>query len=286
MRVDLPPFLALSVLLILIPGPDTAVVTKNALLGGRRSGVLASIGVSLGLTIWTLAAALGITALLRASAVGFLVLKLAGAVYLVWIGVQMLRARDLISSANGGLRRTTSGARSLRQGLLSDLGNPKIAVFFTSFLPQFVRTGGTPFASLLLLGAIFAALTLLWLAGYAIAVGNASALMRRPAVRGALDRITGVVLIGFGVRLAFERAAEPPLNVRGPERRRGAGRTRVDLAEPTAPSAYVERRAMDPAGGSRRARSSRPTPSTPGTRLPLRGRTRTLLRTQRIIFPL
>jgi RhtB (resistance to homoserine/threonine) family protein len=202
--VDLLPFLALSVLLILIPGPDTAVVTKNALLGGRRSGVLASIGVSLGLTIWTLAAALGIAALLRASAPAFLALKLAGAVYLVWIGVQMLRAREPGSRQPDGAPRI-AGVRSLRQGLLSDLGNPKIAVFFTSFLPQFVRGDGSAFGSLLLLGGIFAALTLLWLAGYAIAVGHASALMRRPRVRKALDRVTGLVLIGFGIRLAFER---------------------------------------------------------------------------------
>jgi RhtB (resistance to homoserine/threonine) family protein len=203
-RIDLLPFLALSVLLILIPGPDTAVVTKNALLGGRRSGVLASVGVSIGLTVWTVAAAFGIAALLRASAIAFLVLKLAGALYLIWIGLQMLRARDFLSGTADGLRRPVRGVRSLRQGLLSDLGNPKIAVFFTSFLPQFVRGNGSAFLSLMLLGGIFAALTLLWLAAYAMIVGNASALMRRPQVRKALDRFTGVVLIGFGVRLAFE----------------------------------------------------------------------------------
>ncbi len=203
MHVDLVPFLALSILLILIPGPDTAVVTKNALLGGRRSGVLAALGVALGLTIWTLAAALGIAALLRASAVAFLVLKLAGAVYLIWIGIQMLRAPDLLGA--GASKRTPLRAvRSLRQGLLSDLGNPKIAVFFTSFLPQFVHGSGSAFPSLLLLGAIFAALTLAWLAAYALAIGHASALMRRPRVRKLLDRFTGVVLIGFGIRLAFE----------------------------------------------------------------------------------
>jgi threonine/homoserine/homoserine lactone efflux protein len=174
-RVELVPFLALSVLLILIPGPDTAVVTKNALLGGRRAGVLASLGVSLGLTIWTVAAAFGIAALLRASAIGFLVLKLAGAVYLIWIGLQMLRARDLLSEAGARRRRSGGGFRSVRQGLLSDLGNPKIAVFFTSFLPQFVH-------------------------GH----GQASAVMRRPIVRKTLDRFTGLVLIGFGIKLAFE----------------------------------------------------------------------------------
>ncbi len=205
MHIDLLPFLALSLLLILIPGPDTAVVTKNALLGGRRSGVFASVGVSLGLTVWTLAAALGIAALLRASAPAFLALKLAGALYLVWIGVQMLRARALPEGDLRAASRAGRGLRSLRQGLLSDLGNPKIAVFFTSFLPQFVRGDGPAFASLLLLGGLFAALTLVWLAAYALVVGNSSALMRRPGVRRLLDRFTGVVLIGFGIRLAFER---------------------------------------------------------------------------------
>ena len=206
MNVDLLPFLALSVLLILIPGPDTAVVTKNALVGGRRSGVLAAIGVSIGLTVWTIAAAFGIAALLRASAVAFLVLKLAGAVYLIWIGVQMLRARGFVppTSTDHGLTRRAAGRKAVRQGLLSDLGNPKIAVFFTSFLPQFVHGHGSAFAPLLMLGGIFAVLTLAWLAAYGIVVGHASAFMRRPSVRKTLDRFTGVVLVGFGVKLAFE----------------------------------------------------------------------------------
>lgn len=203
MRVELLPFLALSILLIVIPGPDTAVVTKNALLGGRRSGLLASLGVSLGLTVWTIAAAFGIAALLRASAVAFLALKLAGAAYLVWIGVQMLRARALPATTEGR-RSGGAGVRSIRQGLLSDLGNPKIAVFFTSFLPQFVRSDGSAFVSLLFLGVTFAILTLAWLTAYSLMVGHASGLLRRPTVRRALDRLTGVILIAFGIRLALE----------------------------------------------------------------------------------
>ena len=202
MHLDLLPFLALSVLLILIPGPDTAVVTKNALLGGHRSGMLAAVGVSLGLTVWTFAAALGIAALLKASAVAFLVLKLAGAAYLIWIGIQMLRARNVLDDLERS--RPYGAVKALRQGLLSDLGNPKIAVFFTSFLPQFVHSGGSVFVPLLTLGGIFAVLTLLWLAAYALLIGRASALLRRSRVRMALDRFTGLVLIGFGIRLAFE----------------------------------------------------------------------------------
>jgi threonine/homoserine/homoserine lactone efflux protein len=204
-RVDLLPFLAISALLIVIPGPDTAMVTKNALLGGRRSGVLAAVGVSVGLTVWTAAAAFGIAAVLRASAVAFFALKLAGAVYLAWVGVQMLRARDYLSGGIAAGGRATGGATALRQGLLSDLGNPKIAVFFTSLLPQFVRGHGEAFVPLLFLGGVFAALTLAWLAAYAVAVGHASEPLRRPAVRKTLDRFTGLVLIGFGIRLAFER---------------------------------------------------------------------------------
>jgi RhtB (resistance to homoserine/threonine) family protein len=201
MQIALLPFLAISILLIAIPGPDTAVVTKNALLGGRRGGVLSALGVSTGLTVWTFAAALGIATLLRASEAAFLALKIAGALYLIWIGIQMLRARDPLAESTGP--RTTSGAKALRQGLLSDLGNPKIAVFFTSFLPQFVH-GGAVFLPLLVLGGLFAVLTLAWLAAYALLIGRSSALLRRPGVRKVVDRVTGVVLIAFGLRLALE----------------------------------------------------------------------------------
>jgi RhtB (resistance to homoserine/threonine) family protein len=206
-EVDFLPFLALSILLIVIPGPDTAVVTKNALLGGRRSGVYAAVGVTMGLTVWTIAAALGIAALLQASSVAFLILKIVGALYLIWLGVQMFRARDLTAtatSAGHGVARHAGHAKALRQGLLSDLANPKIAIFFTSFLPQFVHGDGPAFAALLMLGCVFALLTLVWLASYGVAVGHASAVMRRPRVRRTLDRITGVILIAFGVRLVFE----------------------------------------------------------------------------------
>lgn len=204
MHVSLAPFLALAILLIVIPGPDTAMVTKNAVVGGRRAGVLAAVGVSIGLTIWTAAAALGIAAVLRASEIGFTALKIAGAVYLVWAGIQMLRSHGLVHETAES-HRTASGFRAVRQGLLSDLGNPKIAVLFTSLLPQFVHGDGSAFVPLVFLGLTFTVLTLVWLAAYALAVGHASGFLRRPSVRRALDRFTGVVLVGFGVRLAFER---------------------------------------------------------------------------------
>jgi len=202
-HVDVLPFLAIATLLIVMPGPDTAMVTKNALVGGRRAGMLAAVGVTAGLFIWTTAAALGIAAVLRASEVAFDALKFAGALYLAWIGIQMLRSRGL--PPEGPSPKAESGARAVRQGLLCDLSNPKVAIFFTSLLPQFVHGTGPAFVPLLLLGVLFALLTLAWLAAYAFAVGHASGYLRRPGVRKALDRATGVVLIGFSVRLALER---------------------------------------------------------------------------------
>jgi RhtB (resistance to homoserine/threonine) family protein len=199
------PFLAISILVIVMPGPDTAMVVKNALVGGRRSGIYASIGVSLGLTVWTVMAAAGVAALLQASAVAFTVLKLVGAVYLIWLGIQLLRARDAVAAAGHGAAVRSRSGRALRQGLISNLSNPKIAVFFTSFLPQFVHGDGPVFAALLLLGVVFALITLVWLVAYVLVVDAASALMRRPSVRKTLDRLTGAILIALGINLAFEK---------------------------------------------------------------------------------
>jgi RhtB (resistance to homoserine/threonine) family protein len=204
-EIDFVPYLVLSLLLIAAPGPDTAMVTKNALLGGRRGGIFCSIGVAIGLSIWTVAAALGLAALLHASSVAFFALKVAGALYLIWVGVQMLRLRNATPEDDAARTVDRRGARkAIRQGLLSDLGNPKVGVFFTSFLPQFVHGSGSAFAPLVLLGLIFAVLTLAWLVLYAVVIGRGSSFLRRPRVRRALDRVTGLVFVGFGIRLAFE----------------------------------------------------------------------------------
>jgi RhtB (resistance to homoserine/threonine) family protein len=203
MHLDLAPYFVLSILLIVAPGPDTAMVTKNALLGGRRGGIFCAIGVAVGLAIWTVAAALGLAALLHASSVAFFALKIAGALYLIWVGVQMLRSRGLDSTVSA--TRTVERRKAVRQGLLCDLGNPKVGVFFTSFLPQFVHGSGSAFASLVVLGLIFCVLTLAWLTLYAVVIGRGSSFLRRPRVRLWLDRFTGVVFVGFGIRLALEK---------------------------------------------------------------------------------
>ena len=207
MPADLTTFLAVAVLVIVTPGPDTALTIKNALAGGRRGGVLTALGVSGGQACWTVAASAGLAALLVASEPAFVALKLAGAAYLVFLGAHSLHAaiRRRPLPAAGEPRRELGGATAFRQGLISNLGNPKMAVFFTSLLPQFAGNGEASFVSLLALGLLFCAMTFVWLSAYALAVAKAGGVLRRPAVRRALDAVTGAVLIALGLRLATER---------------------------------------------------------------------------------
>jgi len=183
-------FLGISVVVILAPGPDTVIVTKNALIHGRRAALGSAVGVNTGLLIWTTTAALGVAAVIRSSAVAFDVLKVAGAVYLVWLGVQALlaaRRRTAIVDDEAGSGRHAGWAPGFRQGLLSDLGNPKIAVFFTTLLPQFVSSHHPVLLPYLGLGVIFVAITLVWLCFYAVLAVRLSELLTRPAVKAALD---------------------------------------------------------------------------------------------------
>ena len=202
-------FIGVAAIVIVIPGPDTAVVTKNVLLHGRRAALATSVGVSAGLSVWTLAAAGGVASLVRASAVAFTVLKLIGALYLIWLGVQALRAaRHAHASEHAALAPTSRALGTLggfRQGLLSDLANPKIGIFFTSLLPQFVDPGRPVLVPFLALGAVFVLMTLAWLSVYCLIAARAAETLRRPRVKAALDRFTGVVLIAIGIRLAAER---------------------------------------------------------------------------------
>jgi threonine/homoserine/homoserine lactone efflux protein len=202
-------FVAVAAVVIIAPGPDTVLVTKNALLHGRAAALATSFGVNAGLLVWTLAAAFGVAAVVRASAVAFTVLKLVGACYLAWLGLQALRAawrRDGGGAAGAGRPRQALGAlRGFRQGLFSDLANPKIAVFFTGLLPQFVSSRHAVLEPFLLLGCLFVAMTLAWLCAYALVAARISGVLTRPRVKASLDGLTGAVLVGFGVRLALER---------------------------------------------------------------------------------
>lgn len=209
MGIHLWAFVGIAAVVIIAPGPDTVLVTKNAVLHGRRAALGTSLGVNTGLVIWTVAAALGIAAVVRESALAFSALKLLGAAYLVWLGVRALlaaRRRSVHDASRSRGPNASVGARmGFRQGLLSNLGNPKIAVFFTGLLPQFVSSRSSALGPFLLLGGLFVLMTAVWLCSYALLAVKVSSLLMRPRVKAALDALTGVVLVGLGVRLALEQ---------------------------------------------------------------------------------
>jgi threonine/homoserine/homoserine lactone efflux protein len=200
-------FLGISLVVIMTPGPDTALTVRNTLLGGARGGVFTAMGVAAGQVLWASAASAGVVGLLVASAPVFEALKLVGAAYLMVIGVQTLysafRPGSAAPSARGAARRIGPG-RALRQGLVNDLANPKMAAFFASLFPQFVPEGSASFAALMMLGLVFSAMTLAWLVAYALAVAKAGGLLRHSGIRRAIEGVTGAVLIAFGLRLASE----------------------------------------------------------------------------------
>jgi threonine/homoserine/homoserine lactone efflux protein len=211
-RVDvhLVAFLGISVLVIVTPGPDTALTIRNTLSGGRRGGLGTALGVATGQAVWTVATSAGVAALLVASAPAFTALRLAGAAYLVWLGIQALWAAwrpggptecaDALAPS-----RALAPSMAFRQGVLSNLGNPKMAGFFTSLLPQFAPVGHVSFSALLALGLLFCVMTLGWLAAYAVVVARAGDFLRRLGVRRAIEAVTGLALLALGARLALER---------------------------------------------------------------------------------
>jgi threonine/homoserine/homoserine lactone efflux protein len=190
-------FLGVSLVVIVTPGQDTALTIRNTLTSGRRGGVRTAFGVASGQVVWALAASAGVSALLLASKPVFTALRIAGAAYLVLLGAQAL-----LSAVRGRTAAHTAprGSAAYRQGLLSNLGNPKMVVFFTSLLPQFASS----FGGMLALGLVFASITLAWLTLYASAVARAKAVLLRTRVRRVLDAVAGLVLVGFGLRLATE----------------------------------------------------------------------------------
>lgn len=206
MDAELLAFAGISLLLAVTPGPDMAVVTKNALAHGRRGVVLTTTGIALALSIWITATAVGLSALLRTSGEAFLVLKLAGAAYLGYLGLRTLiesrrRPTDLLASAPA----PAPAHAIFRQGFLSAMSNPKLGVFFVTFLPQFVALGQPVLPRLLTLGVIFAVIGWTWLNAYGLFVTHIRDFITAPRVRQWMERVTGVVLLGFGARLAVER---------------------------------------------------------------------------------
>jgi threonine/homoserine/homoserine lactone efflux protein len=204
-------FVGVSVLVIVTPGPDTAVTIRNTLLRGRSGGVFTALGIALGQTIWALATSIGVVALLVASEPLFLAVKYAGAGYLVFLGAQALLEafRSTDSSIEYPIarlpERRLKPLSAFSQGVISDLGNPKMAVFFASLLPQFTPPGEPTFSALLFFGLTFALMTFTWLSAYAVVLAKAGDVLRRPRLRRAVEGITGAFLIALGLRIATEQ---------------------------------------------------------------------------------
>ncbi len=206
MSPELLRFLAISALVIVTPGQDTALTIRNTLSGGGRAGIGTALGVALGQAAWTLAASAGVTAILRVSAPAFAALRLVGAGYLVFLGGRALRDswRPDAPASLGAPANELKPPAAFAQGLLSNLSNPKMVAFFTSLLPQFTAPRAS-FESLLALGLGFCAMTLTWLAAYALVVARLGDVLRRSSIRRGLDALMGAVLVVLGLRLATER---------------------------------------------------------------------------------
>ena len=204
-------FLAISIVVLVTPGQDTALTIRNTLTGGRAAGIATAVGVAGGQLVWTIAASAGLTALLVASEPVFTAVRLAGAAYLVYLGATTLWSAWRGSSADHLQQFRHPGSatskRAFRQGLLSNLGNPKMVVFFSSLLPQFAPADGPIFLSMLGLGLLFCAMTVSWLTAYAWLIAQMGRLFRRPAVRRVLDLVMGTILVALGLRLAAEPVA-------------------------------------------------------------------------------
>lgn len=206
-------FALVAALLTITPGVDTALVIRNTLAGGRACGLRTSAGVCSGVVTWGVLSAAGVSAVLTASRAAYDVLRVAGAAYLLVLGVRTLlatrrsrRPAAAVADAPPQEQAPPAHARAaFRAGMLTNLLNPKVGVFYVTLLPQFIPAGAPVLPASLLLAGIHATEGIVWLAGVTLAVSRARAVMQRPSVRRGLERVTGVVLIGFGARVALER---------------------------------------------------------------------------------
>ncbi|WP_259417485.1 LysE family translocator [Bacillus toyonensis] len=201
-------FIIMSICLIILPGPDTAMATKNTLVAGKMGGVKTVFGTCVALLIHTLAAVIGLSALIVKSALLFSIFKYVGALYLIYIGIKALLAvknKEGVNTNDVSINNDKEHTSCFRQGFLTNLLNPKIAVFFLTFLPQFLNPSHNTFIQLLVMGLTYLVLTIIWFAFYIFLIDKISAFMKKPNTQRYIQGLTGIVLIGFGIKLALEK---------------------------------------------------------------------------------
>lgn len=198
-------FIGVAALLTIMPGADMALVTKNVLAVGRRRAMLTIVGICVGCVIHATASALGLSAILATSATAFNVVKTLGAGYLIWIGIQSIRESRCPAAPARANESKRAGPGPFLQGFLTNILNPKVAVFYLTFLPQFISPGEPVLRRSLLLASIHIVMGFLWLTAYAWFIDRVGAVLARPRVKMWLERVTGGLLIALGARLAWER---------------------------------------------------------------------------------
>ncbi|MFS0821289.1 LysE family translocator [Bacillus sp. 1P02SD] len=202
-------FVFMCVLLIILPGPDTAIATKNTLTVGRIGGLKTALGTCCALLIHTSAAVFGLSAIIVKSALLFSVFKYVGAIYLIYLGVKTLwalRKKEVAASVEMNTASQFENKSCFKQGFLTNLLNPKVAVFFLTFLPQFVDAGSNTFGPFLIMGFTYTVLTAIWFFLYVYLLNQISTFMKKPKAQNMIEGITGAILIGFGIKLALEKA--------------------------------------------------------------------------------
>jgi threonine/homoserine/homoserine lactone efflux protein len=200
-------FIATAILLVITPGQDTFFILGRSLSGGRSAGIAAALGITAGSVIHTFAAALGLSALLATSPYAFMAVKFAGAAYLIYIGVRALASRA--SGLPGEAAGVSADGRwpAFRQGVLSNLLNPKVALFFLALMPQFIDAGSTrKVGAFIALGLTFVALGVIWCLVLAVAAASLrGAFLRRPSMASVLNKVAGTLFIALGLKLATVR---------------------------------------------------------------------------------
>jgi RhtB (resistance to homoserine/threonine) family protein len=199
-------FIIVSIFLIILPGPDAALVTRNTVAQGQLGGLKTALGTSCALLVHTLAAVMGISAIIVKSAFLFSIFKYIGAIYLFYLGFKALWAlkkKEVTLEENERSKKYSSSV--FRQGFFTNLLNPKVAIFFLTFLPQFVNDEHHVFVQFLIMGLVYTMLTVLWFLLYIYLINYISVFMRKASTQNIIQAITGFVLVGFGIKLFFEK---------------------------------------------------------------------------------
>lgn len=207
MPLSLWTFLIAITLLTMTPGADTMIVLRNTLRGGARDGLVSSFGICLGLFVHAFLSAVGISAILLYSATAFTVLKTIGALYLIYLGLANLKAfwQHTKAKSIAPKKQPFSFLRSLREGFLSNVLNPKAVVFYMAFLPQFISPEHSALAQSMFLAFIHFVVATLWQALLIYTICTANGFIMKPSVRKSLDCISGVVMVALGIRLFLEK---------------------------------------------------------------------------------